>query len=127
MAVTIGSVDCDRAYGRPPTTDGGSFRLVVEKIDTSANVETWVGQLKALAVALESWTRPGVDGYGLRTLDSRTSSGITITLADATTYTQCVIGDPSTRNPVRVTEKKACEIGGSLYYVCRVELLGFRF
>jgi hypothetical protein len=128
MATSIGSVDCDYLYGRPPGATGGPFTLRAIKIATSANIATWIASLEALAVVLEAWARPGLDGWGMRTCDSRTGSVVTVTLGDASTYTQCVVGAEGVVSPVAVTQKNACVMSdGTAGYWCEVEIAMFRF
>jgi hypothetical protein len=128
MATSIGSVGCDYLYGRPPSSTGGPFSLRAVKIDTGANIETWIASIEALALALEVWMRPGVDGWGMRTVDSRTGSVVTVTLTDATTYTQCLVAADGVRSPVSVVQKKGVIMStGTAGYWCEVEVAMFRY
>lgn len=128
MACSIGSVTCSYLRGRPPSATGGPFALRAVLIDTHANVETWIASLEALTVALQVWSRPGVNGWGLRTLDSRTGSTVTVTLDDGATFDNCVVGQDGERTPVRVARKQAAiNAAGTSVYICEVDVLMFRY
>lgn len=123
---SIGAVTCFDVRGRPPGDQeavtyeeipgldgveietlglrGGPFVVIARKIDTGANIESWIEELEELAGG----------------------EPVTISPADGTTFANCYIGGPEGGSGVAVQEKIAIELDGVLNYDCIVAVSGYR-